>query len=111
MKTKAPPNLVHSYDATLVHWMLSGNYFIGDERLDYDSLVVNPLVTVHDSFSSLPIHSSYLLFLLKAYFERIYQLHDPLEDFESDITKVRATKRKREYKLTLAENPNSEVFS
>ena len=111
MKTKAPPNLVHSYDATLVHWMLSGNYFIGDERLDYGSVVVDPLVTVHDSFSSLPIHSDFLLFVLKAYFERIYQLHEPLEDFESDITKVRVAKRKRDYELTLANNPDSEVFS
>ena len=111
MKTKAPPNLVHSYDATLVHWMLSGNYFIADERTNYHSMVVDPLVTVHDSFSSLPIHSKFLLFLLKAYFERIYEAHDPLADFEEDITKIKVTKRKREYKLMLTNNPGAEVFS
>ena len=111
MKTKAPPNLIQSYDATLVHWMLSGNCYIFDEDDDYNSIVISPLVTVHDSFSSLPIYSNYLLLVLKTHFERIYQLHDPLEDFESDITKVRATKRKRDYKLTLANDPNSEVFS
>jgi DNA-directed RNA polymerase len=111
MKTKAPPNLVHSYDATLVHWMLSGNYFIADERTNYHSMVVDPLITVHDSFSSLPIHSEFLLFLLKAYFERIYEAHDPLADFEEDITKIKVTKRKREYKLMLTNNPGAEVFS
>ena len=91
--------------------MLSGNYFIADERTNYHSMVVDPLVTVHDSFSSLPIHSKFLLFLLKAYFERIYEAHDPLADFEEDITKIKVTKRKREYKLMLTNNPGAEVFS
>jgi len=55
MGTKAPPNLVHSQDATVVHELLAGSIkFKSDTTGKMETFEYSPMVTVHDSFSVLP---------------------------------------------------------
>jgi len=112
MKTKAPPNLVHSYDAAMVHLLLGNGFQLNPEvgpPTGGSGHLVEPLVTVHDSFSSLPLDSSYLLMILKLLFESMYHWGDPLMDFCSQVSGLKKPRRKRKVKITT--NPESVTHS
>ena len=121
-RTKAPPNLVHSYDAALIHGTLwSERFYVGlddggnrtafsNQALDdYDiggdpkeahgsKPWIGPIITVHDSFachaSSLEELSNDLLHNL----EQLYNDFDPLRIFMRDIRGSSQRERKREFK-------------
>ncbi|MDP6586135.1 MAG: hypothetical protein QF535_15905 [Anaerolineales bacterium] len=122
MKTKAAPNLVHSYDASVIHGTLwadrfylgkdkdgvptaFGNPFYGDEdapdEIRRDPKETSPppwrgpVVTVHDSFACLASDMDELIQDIKYNFETTYIDYDPMRRFWSDIAKARRTVRKR----------------
>ena len=122
MTTKAPPNLVHSYDAALIHGTLwSQRFYIGlDEqgrRTAYSNQALNdfdvggdpkephgnkpwigPIITVHDSFAC---HASNLEELsqdLLHNLEQLYNDFDPLRAFMRDVRGDNRKERKREFK-------------
>ena len=122
MKTKAPPNLVHSYDAALIHGTLwSQRFYVGmDEhgnRTAYSNQAldnydiggdpkephgskpwIGPIITVHDSFAC---HASDLEELsqdLLHNLEQIYNDFDPFRIFMRDIRGSNQRERKREFK-------------
>ena len=122
MTTKAPPNLVHSYDAALIHGTLwSERFYVGlddggnrtafsNQALDdYDiggdpkeahgsKPWIGPIITVHDSFAC---HASMLEELsndLLHNLEQLYNDFDPLRIFMRDIRGSSQRERKREFK-------------
>jgi len=121
MTTKAPPNLVHSYDAALIHGTLwtsrfgitkdkkgnrtaSGNPWYDDEDIPIDDPKFGdayppwPIVTVHDSFAC---HASMLEELsqdLLHNLEQLYNDFDPLRAFMRDVRGSNRKERKREFK-------------
>ena len=122
MTTKAPPNLVHSYDAALIHGTLwSERFYVGlddggnrtafsNQALDdYDiggdpkeahgsKPWIGPIITVHDSFAC---HASMLEELSQDLLHNLEQLYidfDPLRIFMRDIRGSSQRERKREFK-------------
>jgi len=121
MTTKAPPNLVHSYDAALIHGTLwtsrfgitkddkgnrtaSGNYWYAHDDTPMDDPKEGfpyppwPIITVHDSFAC---HASMLEELSQDLLHNLEQLYidfDPLRIFMRDIRGSSQRERKREFK-------------
>ena len=123
MRTKAPPHLVHSYDASLVHGTLwSDRFYIGEDEdgiptafgnpfLETDAPDVykedpkesspppwrGPVVTVHDSFACLASMMDELIEDIRHNLEQIYIDYDPMKRFQSDVIQTRRTVRKRHF--------------
>jgi hypothetical protein len=112
MRTKAPPNLVHSYDSALVHgtlWagrfgmvevddkrIVSGNPYFGNSH--YADTIPDdwtpeetteefrfPVVTIHDAFSCPASHCDELIEALQHNIEQIYQNFDPIRRFLNSV--------------------------
>jgi DNA-directed RNA polymerase len=85
METKAPPNLVHSQDATVVHEMLTGGHkFVSDTTGKEEVFEYSPMVTVHDSFSVLPDDAYNVLRGLEFITMATYR-NDPLVQFGRSV--------------------------
>ena len=122
MTTKAPPNLVHSYDAALIHGTLWSQQFYtgldeygnrtaysnqalddfdvgGDPKEPHGSKPwIGPIITVHDSFAC---HASMLEELTQDLLHNLEQLYndfDPLRAFMRDVRGSSQRERKREFK-------------
>jgi|APSaa5957512535_1039671.scaffolds.fasta_scaffold13680_1 hypothetical protein len=108
MKTKAPPNLVHSYDAAMVHALLGQGVSLfpdpltlADDRDVPVTVVIDPLVTVHDSYASLANESTYLPDKLKIIFAVLYIEGDPLVDFGSQVSGEKKPQRDSKSAMSL----------
>ena len=115
MRQSLPPNLIHSYDAGLIHGSLVYGYFQWYEKedgelvvaghsyhddklwpLDYDEPLHEPrypIVTIHDAFAC---HANYvddLRTTLKWNFIQMYGMFDPLNRFlyELEVSKIPPT--------------------
>jgi len=122
MRIKAPPNLVHSYDASLIHGSLwSERFYMGEDEDGIPTAFGNPflenedapdsmkedpkesdppsrrgpVVTVHDSFACLAFSMDELIEDIKHNLNQIYNDFDPLKRFQSDVSATRRTIRKR----------------
>jgi hypothetical protein len=104
MKTKTPPNLVHSYDAALVHLVSTGKIgstwqsgaiegvehgesqgltFMDREEVEWEC---SPLVSVHDSFSTVASESEKLVTGLRRLFDYSYIVNLPFGRFCKEVT-------------------------
>ena len=92
MKSKAPPNLVHSYDACLIHGLLYAGVPIPiwDEHAVHmsiaeESLVIKyPVITIHDAFACHANNVQDLKLKVTAGMARLYE-YEPLLRFESHL--------------------------
>lgn len=106
METKAPPNLVHSQDATVVHELLSGEIrFVSDTTGKKEKIDYSPMVTVHDSFSVLPDDALNALRGLEMVTMISYR-HDPLVQFGRGVIGKEIDLRK-DMAFRLGDNPYS----
>ena len=97
--TKTPPNLVHSYDATLIHAVLWAGKFESVRHSDDSPAVMIPkndgqindpstphqphydVITIHDAFSCHASNSEDLLDKLRVGLALLYTAFDPMELF------------------------------
>ena len=78
MATKAPPNLVHSVDAAVVHILLSG--LLSEWDIEFGSII-----PIHDSFSVMCDEAHAAMQKFQWATETVY-VYPPLDDFISDST-------------------------
>ena len=134
MRTKAPPNFIHSYDAALVHGTLWSGKFgmseVASKRIvkgnpyfdnpNYAGLFPDdwspedvtdefrfPVVTIHDAFACLASHCDEVIDALQHNFEQIYQGFDPLQRFLNSVRTGSYPLRHRDYEW----EPNPDQFS
>ena len=105
MKTKAPPNLVHSVDASVVHWLVSGAIAMSDkDGKNQKTLTFDPLVTVHDSFSVVPSDAFNSLWWLQQVTYSVYWT-PPLGAFTADISGIKRPKDPEEHHHKALQEP------
>lgn len=78
MKSKAPPNLVHSVDASVVHLALA----IDDEE---NGVKFDHLIPIHDSFS-VPCNEAHDALMKLQQITNAMYTYPPIDDFISDST-------------------------
>jgi hypothetical protein len=108
MRQAAPPNLIHSYDAGLMHGTLAyGRFYFKEEPdgsltvaghgipfgpdfpLDADEPIDKPryqIITIHDAFACLASDVDELREVLKMNLVSMYEYFDPFNRFLNDTT-------------------------
>ena len=105
MKTKAPPNLVHSVDASVVHMFVKGSVHMNHKTWKKEKILTfDPLVTVHDSFSVVPSDAADLLWMLQQVTYSAYWT-PPLGAFIADINGIKRPKDPKEHHHKAIQEP------